>query len=162
MVTEPVLAQEAENLVRRARNGDQNAMAMLDEVGRSQSPQSLKAFQAIQEYIFANPFGDEMKAQHKEMCPKTDSPEFHFRCVVLAKGPMLTNQRIDDMANSFTDEMAYRMFVFGVENCNRQVKEHPQIQLGQCVGRARSIQCLALTDFPISGFSPNIAWELGE
>lgn len=154
------LEQEAENLVRSARSGDQNAMAMLQAVGESDSQQSQLAYEAIQKYIIENPFGDEASPMTKEFHPEAGT-EFLFRCVVLARGPLLDNQRINAMAATFRGQ-ARELFEFGVSNFDKQVKEHPQIQLGQCVGRARSMQALGIPSVPISIFSPGVAWELGE
>lgn len=57
-VAKQTIELAAEDLVERARAGDQNAMAILTEIGRNaarQYPRAMKALQACQAYIRGNP-----------------------------------------------------------------------------------------------------------
>jgi len=90
--------------------------------------------------------------------------------VVLAGGPPLTNDRVEEIGSSNfgkdTDE-----FFYGVRFCGEGAWKEvaPSLDLmgqqclavGQCIGRARKIQALRRGG-RISSVSPTVGWELGE
>lgn len=93
--------------------------------------------------------------------------------VVLATGPLLTKQRIQEIALSqFGSDQASAIFAHGVTNPSYEewaaVAPHldPVLRkcfaVGQCVGRARKIQAVRMPKVPISVYSEVAGWELGE
>lgn len=72
------LAREVENVVRRARLGDQNAIAMITEVRKSALagvPKALEAFDRLQKYATQNPVG---KGSPARVPPQAGRTPVHF------------------------------------------------------------------------------------
>jgi hypothetical protein len=217
---------QAGSLVRRARAGDQNAMALLREIGlaaRKGADRARVAFMAILKYAKQNPapeasgglfgFGGEAPAgvpvapqalldtrhEHKtfsqaslppvprgaldqlfdmEAFPIVVARVCRYRnglgaaAVVLAAGPRLTQQQVEEMAVSlFGSDDASSAFLYGVKHPSDQdrmeVAEELDANLrrpfaaGQCVGRAVRLQQIR-AGAPFSLLSPAIGWEMGE
>jgi hypothetical protein len=164
-------ALAAENLVLRARQGDQNAMAIICLVRKqaSRNGKARHAFKQIHQYIKENPptnsFGQDVAAKTR--------PVVFRACIELANGPPLTNSRIEDIAASFGEEKERKLFLFGVvkfrngkliDNLTKKVgaEGKPILELAKSVGTARSIQNVRRPNSVISNYSPMVGWELGE
>jgi len=160
----------AQNLVRRARQGDQNAIAMIVEIRlAAQDPENAKAnqaFQALQDYVEASPTAESDKGGQVPALVQT---------AVLANGELLTDEQIHAMANAFGDEGMAEVFMFGVEHFRepqtlieaaKELEHLPEgkrlLHLGRNVGMARNIQAVRMPHVPISEFSSMVGWELGE
>ncbi len=129
------LATVAESLVRRARQGDQNAVALISEVRRCASSGVAKAqesFAALQKYINENPMKeDEVTSIGRDNVPR--APKISGRAVQLANGPALSMSMSND--NPFMDSDAKT---------------------------ARAIQLVRMPWSRISDFYPMAGWEVGE
>ena len=161
----------AGSLVRRARSGDQNAMALLKHIGENAKQGNGKAryaLKAVKEYIDQNPpkqegefFGTEPDKQDSLMTV----------CVMLANGPPLSPQLVERFASSFGSEDAGKLFIYGVVNCNHEGLNALISKLGSAgkvadfgrkVGKARALQIARTPTGPIAPFSSDAAWEMGE
>ncbi len=157
-----------EDLVRRARLGDQNAMAMIAEVKRcaaSGSQRPAIMLDKIQAYITANPYtGSTIGVD--PVLPKSTV----LASSVLANGPMLSKARLIEIAKSLGGNA--KAFFFGCKNYMRPgkiaalAKKKPEVEgalkTGVTAGLARAIQIVRLPDSKIAHFAPSVAWELGE
>lgn len=220
------LDAQAGSIVRRARAGDQNAMALIREIGiaaRKGADRARVAFRAILQYAQSNPapvatgglfgFGGEAPAgipvapqalldtrHERAALPQRSLPTLprgsldqlfddeafpivvaracKFRnglgaaAVVLAAGPLITQQRVEEMSMSlFGSDNASAAFLYGVKHPSDQdrmeVAEELDADLrrpfiaGQCVGRAVRLQQIR-RGAPFSLLSPGIGWEMGE
>lgn len=161
----------AGNLVRRARNGDQNAMAILKAIGENAKGGNRKArtaMQAVKHYIDSNPPSEKGEFFGTEP-EKSDG--LMSACVMLANGPPLSPQLIERFASSFGSEDETKLFIYGVVNCNHEGLNALVNKLGAAgkvadfgrkVGKARGLQIARTKTGPIAAFSSDAAWELGE
>lgn len=161
--------EKAGELVERARQGDQNAMAIIALVRENRkkgNPRASCSFEFIQEYIQSHPiasFGAENERRKAR-------DEYTWACPLLANGPTLTNRRIVQTASVFGNEEDRRAFLFGVSRADRAqaapgVLDETQVKLfkiGKVIGQARKLQAVRRPDSKISAFDPMIGWELGE
>lgn len=159
----------AENLVRRARQGDQNAMAIICSVrdeAKKKNPKARSAFQALRNFIRLNP----PSTMGAEPAPTPRIMSF-AACIDLANGPPLDDTRIEDIAVSFGAEA--HLFLHGVQKYKHDgylsrlmrrvgLSKKPVLDLAKSVGTARSIQNVRKPNSRISFFSPMIGWEMGE
>lgn len=159
----PVMTIEraAESLVRRIRNGDQNAMGlavMIGENARKGDPTAQKTFRLMDEYI-----GKTSGASHAgERGLDKASTNFGWaKAVYLANGPLLRDDTIADVASSFGAEGESRAFIAGV-----LLPTHPAMNAahhhGKVLGMARKIQAVRMPNSRISDYSATVGWELGE
>jgi hypothetical protein len=158
-----------ENLVRRARLGDQNAMgmiAMVRQKAEKGAPRAQKAQSEIMLYIQSHPHGDSMMGHEPRLTHASV-----LASSKLANGPLLTRARIEEIASTLGEDME-KALLFGCANyrapgrleafSKRFPAKSGAFQTGASVGLARSIQMLRVPGSPIAKFSPDVAWELGE
>lgn len=159
----PTTVQEAVGqLVRRARNGDQNAMAMIAEVGKQAKGGNEKAANSarmLHEYIARNPVGSPGVQFGQD---DSGSDPIYTEAVKLSHTGLLSNLRIGEML-SHLDSEDQDAFIRGM---NGQSDRKPERQLanrvGRIVGQARKIQAVRMKISPIAKYNRTIAWELGE
>lgn len=143
MSEEDEIKTSVANLVQRARQGDQNAMAQIAMVGKNAKKGNKRAqFTAkeLQEYIDSNPpvsrMGKEvdrtpvfrsLKNGVKSnkyctailtLCPRvgTNKDDMRACCVIIAGGPPLNNHRIKSLGAAFGDDAP--LFYHGVKHHN--------------------------------------------
>lgn len=154
----------AGELVERARQGDQNAMAIIALVrdnAKLGQPRAKASAQFLQEYIAAHPVAD---IGH-EASAGTD---FDWAIPALAEGIELDADRMNRVASVFGGEDG-RVFLHGAIHGDKHIKpgmlHHRQKrvhQLGKALGHARRLQNVRKPNSKLSRFSPNVGWELGE
>lgn len=160
----------AESLVRRANQGDQNAMALIQMIGvnaRAGDEKAKMSAHFITRYTAAYPKGSENTIHG-------DRHEHFVRGAVrLANGPPLTNTRIRAIASTFGGKHTRNRKIilktahtFGadtpqVDPTRMNEVEKKLYDLGRCIGMAVGIQCVR-NGGPISKLSQRAAWELGE
>ena len=168
----------AENLVLRARQGDQNAMAMLIAVRKNAKdgvPKARAAMRAIKEYIEDHPptescqFGHEAKREvatalakhvendnptHYAMAVLTLLPHIDERqaYVLVANGPLVTNNLLELVSSGLTDRQKTQ-FIAGFKGKPIPSKAN---QLGEVFRKARELQAARRGQF-----DEVIAYELG-
>lgn len=160
--------QAAEDLVRRARVGDQNAMAMIASVAESAkggNPKARNAYACIEAYIKSHPVGHDSSIFGYETNALKET-------VALANGPMLTNDRIHGFAAKIEDDEKAKLYLFGVVNfrhpeaLDAMIAAYPaaqrQIEGGRNTAMARTIQAVRLPNSSLSAFSHMVGWEHGE
>ena len=146
-------------LVRRARNGDQNAMAIIAEVAKQAKLGNKKAAysaELLQQYIDNNPPGSDqftMGAESEEIDPA------FVKAVSLSHGPLLSNARLDALLDEF-DSQDNEAFMYGM--AGRIIPQSRANFAGRVIGQARKLQAVRMKISPIAKFDSNVAWELGE
>lgn len=174
----------SENLVDRARAGDQNAMGTLVMI-RKNAQDGQEHAKLAMKYLLKyarntkvfSPFGFEplqrtMKAFAEEIA--VDSP-LHYSTAVLglstsltidavgvtlSNGPRLDNSRIRSLCNSFKDDERAQ-FMDGIVKWKvRTESPSPAHRIGKCIGLARTLQRVRLPHTPISLLSKLAGWEL--
>lgn len=165
--------EAAAQLVRRARNGDQNAMAMIACVRDAAAQGNAKAIMSakfMKDYIQRNPVDDSSEFGIDDVIPrKTPKPSdpATAAAMALSHGPPLTNPRIEEFvkAAKFTSE-EIRAFKHGFDGRPmRNPAENIQQanRAGFLVAHARKLQLVRLPHTNITKkFDANIGWELGE
>jgi hypothetical protein len=171
---EIVPSKEIGAVIRRARAGDQNAMALIVQVrenaaaGDEVAKRSEKAMLA---YVDAHPPESDMGAE-----PEPRSEKEHNRAVVtFANGLMLGKTQIQAIRSQFGEEKHQNVFIYGImrpwnptdaggKELEAQLDDFSQtvLEVARIVGQARQIQKVRLPDSSISGYNPVIGWELGE
>lgn len=157
-----------ENLVIRARLLDQNAIGMIVAVREQAAKGNERAKRSlayINEYIARHPV--------EGGTPQRDT-QFESS-VTLANGAPLTDERITQIAGMFGEdsEKEQDLFLYGVKNWSNEPlleslsqrfgpEAEKIINAGQSVGQARAIQVVRLPRTPITPFSFDAGWELGE
>jgi len=165
----------AEQLVVRARAGDQNAMAIISlsrQNADKGNPIAKAAVAVMQQYIADHPvtvdnFGNE-KIDKPKVTPDTRG------AVALANGMPLNRSRISPIFGCFGAE-DNQVFLQGVLKWQRDHdKAHEQLatrlnemqkqilRLGRTLGKARALQVVRLPHTPVKGYDSSVAWELGE
>ncbi len=154
--------------VRAARNGDQNAMALMAAVrddaakGNFQAQVSMKL---MQEYINQNPVGSATFAAD----PRADmlARRATSIAVCLADGPPLSNASIGLLADRarFSGETR-EAFFSGVVGAMPKSRPTPPIReahrAGTIVAVARKLQALRAPSVRVGSVDANLGWELGE
>ena len=176
----------AEQLVERARAGDQNAMAMIGEV-RQNAEKGIKkakrAFAMLHDYIKSHPIL-EGSSDHHYRAPKVNKqivrklsdnigedaaisawtpgiPDLYLAALVVASGPVLKPERVTNIGSHFGDDTP--RFWFGFEKWNQpKTSKDSAVFTGQVVGLARTIQGVREGYLPVSRLCPMAGWELGE
>jgi len=153
--------QAAGSLVRRIRNGDQNAMGLVVMIGdnaRKGDPKAQATYQLIEAYI-----GKTAGATHAGERRERKSPvnSGWARAVYLANGPNIGNERVAHVASTFGSEQDTKSFVSGVI-----LPTYPAVSRahhhGKIVGMARKLQDVRKPNSRISDYSATVGWELGE
>lgn len=161
--------EQAGELVERARQGDQNAMAIIALVrdnSKKGNPRAKCSYEFIHEYIQTHPiatFGADSKRRKARS-------EYDWACPLLANGPALTKTRISQVAGIFGNEEDRRAFLFGVSRAERAQAapgalddaQAKVFKIGKIIGQARKLQAVRQPNSRISAFDPMIGWELGE
>lgn len=163
----------AEAFCKRAREGDQNAMAMIALVrdnAKRRIPQAVSAFNFMQNFVKTNPVqpGSSFGAE-QTVCVRPDMGG----AILLANGPSLSNPRIRKVAASFGAE-ARGVLLEGLRKWQAQHDDiHTQLaerldlikrdilKMGRTIGKARALQALRANG-PIAAYNSKVAWELGE
>jgi hypothetical protein len=150
-----------ESVVRRARNGDQNAMALIALVRDNAQAGDQKArasYELLCEYVRCNPVEN------------GSAPPFNPRigadAVALSHGPKLLNPRIERLLSRFNGE-GREAILHGLRNPSapspsRRPDINSAVRMGQIVGQARKLQAVREPGSSIAKFDTNVGWELGE
>lgn len=159
------LRDHVSSVVRRARNGDQNAMALISLVRENavKGHENAKlSYSLMQEYITKNP-ADGPQVGYEHFRPqKKRLPERHpswAKAVRLSYGPILSNPRIAGIADHFGAEG--QSFLYGVSRPGIRAANEAHHH-GKVVGMARKLQAVRMPNSRISDYSPMVGWELGE
>jgi len=153
------LQSMVESVVRRARNGDQNAMALIALVrdnAKTGHPKAQETFTLLQEYIRTNPVGGVASY------PRIGIDHTYPDAVALSHGPLLTNPRIGKLLTRFggQDQHAIR---FGIENRHTlHAAQHQGVRMGRILAHARRLQAVRMPHSSLSKFDHRVGWELGE
>ncbi len=158
-----------EDVVKRARVGDQNAMATLAEVracAAKGGAQAAVMLQKIKGYLEANPYSAQSSIGAEPVLPKASV----LASSALANGPLLSRERLIGIAKSLGSNS--KAFLYACANfrtpgrLNALVTKYPDaesaLRTGATAGLARAIQLVRMPDSVIAAFSPSAAWELGE
>lgn len=170
----------AQDVVERARAGDQVAMGLMAQVrdrAKQGNPRAKQSLRAMQRYIDKNPpvtIGKEANGTTSPLAPiaakalwtnptpkviVTALPLMRFwqGVVALVHGPRLDNERLVHISDELHGENqpAFKEAVVDFRNPKGWA-------MGRIVGLARCIQRLQIPSVPISTFCPATAWELGE
>ncbi len=155
------MASLAGSVVRRARNGDQNAMALIALVrdnAKAGYPQAQAAFSLMERYIRQHPV--EGATMHG------DVDGTYADAVALSHGPLLTNPRIGQVFSSFgaEEQLAMRQGMNLAEDI--AAVAHPVLgramRMGRILGEARRLQAVRQPNSSLSRFDARVGWELGE
>lgn len=155
-------ATEVAALVRRARAGDQNAMAMIAMVRRSADKGSMVAqvtSQMIRDYIAKNPVpGARMGLE------TTTADPLYAKAVALSHGPLLSNARIANMTDAL-DGRSRELFFQGMKWASSEAapkRGAPPYEAGRIVGMARALQAVRMPSSPVSKQNRVAGAEMGE
>lgn len=182
----------AAQLVERARAGDQNAMAMLAEIGQRAKqgvPRAIKSRKAIEIYIRKHPykeanFGGEdldvdafceaaqasFAGEYVETVttkiPEIASHSLNKAIVTVANGPELDKSKLIAVRSTMSDDDK-AAFMLGYNQGMSELNDVPRALqsayiLGHILGTARRIQAVRLPDVPVSVLCPSLGTELGE
>ncbi len=153
------------SLVRRARNGDQNAMAIIaatrDQAlnGNKQAEVSVRLMHA---YINAHPQDENRDA---DMGAEHDENHAMAAPVELSHGPLLTNYVVQDMIAHLSDyerEAFYHGMEGGPIAEGLPQRVNAAHGLGRAVGIGRVIQASRMAHVPLGRVNSDIGWELDE
>jgi hypothetical protein len=179
------LKDKARKLVDRARHGDQNAMAMIDQISanaRGGLAVAQESNQVILDYIASkNPTqqaslgADATAALNALKNPSIDTSTLikilcfipnvgeglalHAACVILSKGPLWPTNRVATV-QTVVPPPAIPAFQTGLATAAPQVHGEPYETAGAIIGAARRIQAVR-GGSPVSFLSPNVGWEIG-
>ena len=181
--------QALEGLVKRSRDGDQNAMAMIRAVGenaRNGVKRAQESFAFLRKYIERNPpgttsGGPAIKAlkeasigkdiEHSVSVISTHIPHIddpYTAALILSQGKKLTNELIGSIGDQFGEDK--KAFTWGykstgeavVKATTKQPEMKEPILVGYVVCLARTIQGVCDGTLPISKLCPIAGAELGE
>ncbi len=157
------MTSAASQLVRRSRDGDQNAMALIALVRQNAANGNVQAKLAagvIGKYIQANPVPGTSTMGADVMNPKDPT---YAHAVQLSLGPPLSNPRIENLLSEFGREER-RAFLYGMKNGKLIKKAPSNIRdanvLGKAIGDARRLQLVRQPGSSIMQFNSAIGWEL--
>ncbi len=149
------------SLVRRARNGDQNAMAIMAAVrdrANQGDKQAEMSFRLMMGYIKNNPTD-----RNADMGAE-DSMAIEA-AVQLSHGNTLTGDRIGQLLRNLSPSER-KAFNHGMKggalNGSHPARIQTAYTLGKAVGAAKVFQGLRMKNVPNSAVNANIAWELGD
>jgi hypothetical protein len=155
---DPSNSQEAAaaSLVRRARAGDQNAMATLNLIRENAAKGETKAvsmYDILCSYVRQNPID------------ASGGPDKSYVAAIrLSHGEHLTNSRIQEYASTMSGEEE-QAFVDGMYQ-RPSFGSDPQVRranfMGRTIGTARRLQAVRSAQSQISNYDHACAWELGE
>ncbi len=145
------------SVVRRARNGDQNAMALMALVRDNAAkghPRAMESAEHLNEYIRNNPVGSN---------PRIGDDGTYADAVALSHGPKLHHPRVAGFLSQFSgdERQAVQFGLIHRETANANHPRHAQaIRMGKIVGQARSMQMVREHGSSLRAFDPRVAWEL--
>jgi hypothetical protein len=172
------MRRDAESQVIRAREGDENAMAMIravTEAAKAGSQRARVAHGIISAYIKTHPVKDGADPIGFDPLPPFVT-QSHRAAVRLANGPTITGDRFNRMVAAFAGESSRgaRIVQFGAEKFQHEdalaeakaaLASHAEaalLELGKIIGHALALQKVRQPGAPIAAFDKNVAWELGE
>jgi hypothetical protein len=178
------LKDQACKLVDRARHGDQNAMAMIDQIAdnaRGGLGLAQESHQVILDYIASkNPKQATMSADAVSALQQLKNPNIspdtllkilcfvpnlgeglalHAACVILSKGPLWPTNRVGAV-QAVTPPPSVPALQAGLASATPQVNGDPYECAGAIIGSARRIQAVR-GGSPVSFLSPHVGWEIG-
>ncbi len=149
------------SVVRRARNGDQNAMALMALVRDNAAkghPRAMESAEHLNEYIRNNPVVADNRSN-----PRIGDDGTYADAVALSHGPKLDNHRIVTFLSRFGGEERQAV-EYGIRHKAAANAVHPQhsqaIRMGKIVGQARRIQVVREPGSSMKVFDSNVGWEL--
>lgn len=160
-----------EDVVQRARAGDQNAMALIAMVranAQAGNPRAIASLRAFSDYMDKHPVESSMAGELSNVRSKRAKQA--QAAVVFANGRHLDIEVLREFGSSFGEDAD--CFFQGARDWNKDLR--PDIarsadpyrlqvyEVGQVLGRARAIQQMRRPDVPISAYDPMVGWELGE
>jgi hypothetical protein len=160
------LEDASEALVKRARYGDQNAMAILDLVGKNAKkgiPAAMKARDLIASYIRRNPV---TSASNQAQVNGEDS--VRRAATHIANGAPVTHARVQQTLSHFCSEAEKGAFLHGIRYPKQATPSQygSKVELAHRAGKALAlagkIQNVRQPHSRISAFDPVVGWELGE
>ncbi len=146
------------SLVRRARAGDQNAMATLNLIRENAAKGEAKAvsmYDLLLAYCRQNPVdGTSSSAVDKA----------YVAAVRLSHGEPLSNSRIQDYAGTLSagEEEAFVAGMYQRPSFGSDPKSRRANFMGRTVGIARRLQAVRMPESQVSNYDHACAWELGE
>jgi len=164
------IRMECESLVRRSRQGDQNATAVLAgmaENAKKGDPRARFAYSCARAYIKSNP-------SHADIGTEPGGQKLTYWTVVtLANGAPLTKARIESLAGSFPRTEDVEVFLHGLiyfrektklSTLQKSLDEYKRkiLDLGRTIGEARALQMARRPGIPLRFFDKAVAWEFGE
>ncbi len=180
----------AEDLVVRARAGDQNAMSILTGIhvnAERGNQRALKARECVLAYIDTHPVesdfaGEEMvstAAQDREAryvtmekVTRSDDPLKKAIGVQIFAPSLPTERAIVLLANGEPIDKKFVSNILkpypnpqileGIKHFRSQISNRPDFRAGQLIGRAQALQKVRKPTASFRALSPAIAWELGE
>ncbi len=167
----------AEDLVVRARAGEQNAMALIEliRLNAQTSDRARLSMKLMHEYIKEHPVnGESTFSADYSFNPNTR--EMRNRgCVQMANGSPLDNQYVGNMVQVFgaKGSQKRKIIALGIAKYaqNRELNEYAKklsppdaalLEYGRCIGFARAIQLTRRAGSAISAMSRAAGWEMGE
>jgi hypothetical protein len=157
------LDNAAESLVKRARLGDQNAMAIIDLVGKNAKkgvPAAIQARKLIASYIQSHPVDGHTVINGESSVSRAAAH--------IANGQTVTHKSVVGALARFSTDPERGAFLHGM----RFPKKHTpreygsKVELAHRAGRAMAlagkIQNVRQPGSRISAFDPVVGWELGE
>lgn len=166
-VTPEQQAKGAEELVKRSRLFDQNAIAMISVVRQNamQGDKTAKsAFDAIMHFIKKNPVklppnpdaayilgilkhpdnSAEVILSHLEQLPYVGDPDDVLgACVILGRGRPLNNAAIAAFLECFADDITKQVFCFGLQNAGTE-KVSPSAVPDEYIGLLCAGHCIGM------------------
>jgi hypothetical protein len=186
-IQESKMRVAAEQLVERSRCGDQNAIVQVQAIGinaRKGNPRAQTAFKIVQEYIKDNPPGKEPRPTVTGRTAITRMLKSNLQdnrvlatflpgltntyisATVLSKGPVLSPNRLEDIASQFGEDAPLFWVGFRARGTRlrKAMQRDPQGKRAMIAGRACKIawtlQGVAMGKLPLRSFCPATAWEL--
>jgi hypothetical protein len=179
----PELKKEIKKLVERANHGDQNAMAMIEQVRKNASggvALAQESHQAIMQCVMGEesskvqvspPAKQALKELRNPALPPervlqilcflpriADGAVLHAACVILSKGPFWPTEKTLAV-QSMVPPPAQGAFVQGTSSDIAQV--HGEFGFaGHCIGHACRIQAVRNAGLPASKLNASMGWEL--
>ena len=160
-----------ESVVRRSRNGDQNAMALIALVrdnAKKGNPKAQHAFTLLQEYVRTHPVDSNPRiGLDPDYVAMTQAPGTRWAgesdatfsdAVALSHGPLLTDGRIHHMLSRFGAEDR-KGVLHGMANPH-STHPHRGVRLGKILGQARRLQAVRMRNSSLHKFDPRVGAEL--
>lgn len=162
---------ECESLVRRARQGDQNATSILAEMAENAKKGNQRArlaYSFARAYIQKNPASADIGSEGEGVKRLS-----YWTAVTLANGAPLSLKRVGALAGCFDRPEDVQIFLHGLMNFKEPAKlatvqasldenKRRILDIGRTVGEARALQMARHPRVPLKQFDKAVAWEFGE